>query len=79
MTVETRKLNFIEEFIKITDEDLIKRMEEMLLDDKRKRYEQELKPMKMEEFHSIIEQSRHEIKNGLITTQQDLKKEIRSW
>ncbi len=31
MTVETRKLNLIEEFIKITDEDLITRMEELVL------------------------------------------------
>lgn len=79
MTVETRKLNLIEEFIKITDEDLITRMEELVLDDKRKRYEQRFKPMGMEEFHSMIEQSRNEIENGLITTQEDLKKEIKSW
>lgn len=79
MTVETRKLNLIEEFIKITDEDLITRMEELMLDEKRKRYEQHLKPMKMEAFRSMIERSRTEIENGLITTQEDLKTEIKSW
>ncbi|MEA5129341.1 MAG: hypothetical protein VB074_14265 [Proteiniphilum sp.] len=79
MTVETRKLNLIEEFIKITDEDLITRMEELMLDEKRKRYEQHLTPMSMEAFRSMIEQSKNEIENGLITTQEDLKKEIKSW
>lgn len=79
MTVETRKLNLIEEFIKITDEDLIARMEKLVLDDKRKRYEQRLKPMGMDEFHSMIEQSRSEIEKGLVTSQEDLKKEIKSW
>ncbi len=79
MTVETRKLNLIEEFIKITDEDLITRMEELVLDDKRKRYEQRLRPMRMDEFHSMIEQSRSEIENGWVTSQEDLKKEIKSW
>ncbi|MBZ4651698.1 MAG: hypothetical protein JG761_498 [Proteiniphilum sp.] len=79
MTVETRKLNLIEEFIKIEDEDIITQMEELVLDNKRRRYEQRLNPMRMEEFHSMIEQSRNEIENGLVTTQEDLKKEIKSW
>lgn len=35
--------------------------------------------MSMEAFRSMIEQSRNEIENGLITTQEDLKKEIKSW
>jgi len=79
MTVETRKLNLIEEFIKITDEDVIAQMEELILVEKRKRYEQDLKPMNKEEFHSMIERSRNEIANGQTTTQEDLKKEINSW
>jgi len=79
MTVETRKLNLIEEFIKIEDEDIITQMEELVLDNKRRRYEQRLNPMRMEEFHSMIEQSRNEIENGLVTSQEDLKKEIKSW
>lgn len=79
MTVETRKLNLIEEFIKIEDEDIITQMEELVLDNKRRRYEQRLNPMRMEEFHSMIEQSRNEIENGQVTSQEDLKKEIKSW
>jgi hypothetical protein len=79
MTVETRKLNLIEEFIKIADEDIITQMEELVLNNKRRRYEQRLNPMRMDEFHSMIEQSRNEIENGLVTSQEDLKKEIKSW
>jgi len=35
--------------------------------------------MRIDEFHSMIEQSRNEIENGLVTSQEDLKKEIKSW
>lgn len=79
MNVDARKLNFIEEFIKITDETLIARMEELLLDEKKKSHERQLSPMSIEEFRFMIDKSKLEVEKGLVTSQDDLKKEIKSW
>lgn len=79
MTVEARKLNFIEEFLKVTDENLLTQMEDLMLNAKKKNHEQHLKPMSMDEFLRMTETAKEEVDAGLVTTHEDLKREIDSW
>ena len=79
MTVEARKLHFIEEFLKVTDENIISQMEHLLRNEKRKQQENSLKPMNMNEFKHIIDKARDDVEQGRVISHENLKQEILSW
>ena len=79
MTVEARKLHFIEEFLKVTDENIISQMERLLRNEKRKQQENSLKPMNMNEFKHIIDKAREDVERGRVISHENLKQEILSW
>ena len=79
MTVEARKLHFIEEFLKVTDENIISQMEHLLRNEKRKQQENSLKPMNMNEFKHIIDKAREDVERGRVISHENLKQEILSW
>ena len=79
MTVEARKLHFIEEFLKVTDENIISQMEHLLRNEKREQQENSLKPMNMNEFKHIIDKAREDVEQGRVISHENLKQEILSW
>lgn len=79
MTVEARKLNFIEEFLKITDEDAITQMEGLLRDVKLKRNEKKTIPMTIDEFRFMIDEAKKDVDKGRVISQEELKQKIQSW
>ncbi|MDD3789112.1 MAG: hypothetical protein PHO94_10535 [Petrimonas sp.] len=79
MTVEARKLHFIEEFLKITDEKIIAQMETLLRDEKRKGRKDFFKPMSVDEFKGMIDKSREDVEQGRVSSQESIKQEIRTW
>ncbi len=79
MTVEARKLHFIEEFLKVTDENIISQMERLLRNEKREQQENSLKPMNMNEFKHIIDKAREDVERGRVISHENLKQEILSW
>lgn len=50
MTIQTRKLSLIEEFIRINDEELISKVESLIKEEKSKKYESRQKLMSMDDF-----------------------------
>lgn len=79
MTIQTRKLSLIEEFIKINDEDIISKVESLIKEEKNKRYESTLTPMSMDKFRGMIDQAKCDSEEGRVISQQDLKAKIRTW
>lgn len=79
MTVEARKLHFIEEFLKVTDENIISQMEHLLRNEKREQQENSLKPMNINEFKHIIDKAREDVEQGRVISHENLKQEILSW
>ena len=79
MTVEARKLHFIEEFLKVTDENIISQMEHLLRNEKRKQQENSLKPMNMNEFKHIIDKAREDVERGRVISHENLKQEIEKY
>jgi hypothetical protein len=76
MDLQTRKLSFIQEFIRIQNEDIIIGLEKMLKKQKAEFYEKSLKPMSMEQFNTDIYQSLADSANDRMTSARDLKEEI---
>jgi hypothetical protein len=66
MDLQARKLNLIQEFLRINSEELITKLDNFLNTEKRRIYEQELKPMSMDSFNAGIDQSEDDAVNGRV-------------
>jgi len=77
MDIQTRKVNLIQELIRISNEDLIYVLEQLLFSEKRKLYEKERQPMTLDEFDSIIDDSEDDIGNNR-TIKADLLLDIKN-
>ena len=79
MDIKTRKISFVQEFLRINSEDIVGKLEDVLHSEKKRRIEDGFKPMSIRQFNSIIDQAETDSKNGNLTSASDLKKEIDSW
>ena len=79
MNIEARKLELIEEFLRISDESIIEKLEALIRVEKQKRYERELTPMSVNEFHEMIDQAKLDKENGRVISHKDLKTKVKSW
>ena len=79
MNIQARKLVLIEEFLRISDESLIEKLESLIRQEKKASHEKSLKPMSMIEFHEMIDQAKQDSDAGRVITHQELKKKAKSW
>lgn len=79
MDLQTRKLELIQEFLKIQSEDVILRIERILNVENNRPEQENLKPMTIEEFNSRIDQSMKDSKNGRLIEESELKTEMDKW
>ncbi|HEY5510677.1 MAG TPA: hypothetical protein VIK10_06585 [Prolixibacteraceae bacterium] len=76
MNIQARKLILIEEFLRISDENLITKLESFIKQEKKVSYERNLNPMSMNEFHEMIDQAIRDSDAGLVISHQELKKMV---
>ncbi|WP_209391411.1 hypothetical protein [Chryseobacterium sp. RR2-3-20] len=74
MDIQTRKLEFIQEFLKIQSEEIISRLEKIL-----KNIDDDFSPLTIEEFNSRIDQSLEDSKNDKVIESNKLMAEIKQW
>ena len=79
MDLQTRKLELIQEFLKIQSEDVISRLEKILKKARKESGNEDFKPMTIEEFNSRIDQSMEDSKNGRLIKASELKAKIDKW
>ncbi len=79
MNIEARKLVLIEEFLRISDENLIAKLELFIRQEKKSIRERNLKPMHKDEFLEMIEQARQDSEEGRVISHSELKKRIKTW
>lgn len=79
MDIQTRKINFIQEFLKIQNEDVVKRFEEILNKEKDRNPDRILSPMSIEDLNKRIDLSLSDSQNDNITEINDLLDEITKW
>lgn len=77
MDIQTRKIAFIQEFLKLQNEELLSRLESLLRADKSKN--NDFEPMTIDELNSRIDQSINDSENGKLTTSDELLAEIKKW
>ncbi len=77
MNIQTRKIEFIQAFLKIQSEDLISRLEELL--QKGREEEAEFEPMRIEEFNQRVNIALSDSEDDSVTENSKLMSEIRQW
>ena len=79
MDLQSRKIVFVQEFLKLKSEEVVLRLEKLLKKENTRVTDNELKPMTMEEFNDRIDKSMDDSKNGRIIKASDLKAKIDEW
>ncbi len=79
MDIQTRKINFVQEFLRLRNLKLIEKLEKILLEDKAKDYEANLKPMSLDDLNIMIDKSLEDSKQGNVVTARDLKESVKKW
>jgi hypothetical protein len=78
--VERRKLHLIEEFLNISNETIIAKIESLLREERLQFLEKQLKtPYSEKEFIEMIGSAENDAKEGKVISSKDLKKQIQSW
>jgi hypothetical protein len=79
MDIQTRKLNFVQEFLRLRNIKLIEKLEKILLEDKAKDYEANLKPISLDNFNKMIDKSVEDAKLGNVVDARELKESVKKW
>ena len=79
MDIQTRKINFVQEFLRLRNIKLIEKLEKILLEEKAKDYEANLKPMSKDKFNKMIDESVEDVKKGKVVDARELKETVKKW
>ncbi len=79
MDLEARKISFVQEFLRLQNEDIILGLEKMLHKNKAELLEKNLKPMSLKKFNDEIDKALDDSQNNRITSAIDLKSKIKKW
>ena len=79
MNLEARKISFVQEFLRIQNEEIVIGLEKLLHKRKAELLENEMKPMSLEKFYADIDQSIQDSENGRLISAKDLKAKIKKW
>lgn len=79
MDLEARKISFIQEFLRLQNEQVIASLEQLLRKEKAQLMENDLKPMTLSEYKDDIDKAMDDSKNGRMTKAEELKAGIKKW
>jgi ribosomal protein L29 len=68
MDLQTRKIKFVQEFLKLQSEELVSQFENLL----KMKAQNKIKPMSLNELNSRIDKSERDFKNGKFKTSSEL-------
>ena len=77
MDLQSRKIEFVQEFLKVQSEEVVSSLEKLLR--KINKSNDEFEPMTMGEFNDRIDKSMEDSKNGRLIKACDLKGKIDKW
>lgn len=79
MDLQTRKITFVQEFLRLKDEEIICDLEDFLKKRKSELFERNLTPMSLEHFEQEIKQSLNDADQGKMIKASELKQKIQKW
>lgn len=79
MDLEARKISFVQEFLRLQNEEIVSGLEKLLRQRKTELIEENMKPMSMEQYNDEIDQAMEDSENGRMIKANDLKTKIQKW
>ncbi|MEX2380401.1 MAG: hypothetical protein WD530_06640 [Vicingaceae bacterium] len=79
MDLEARKISFVQEFLKLQNEEIVSGLEKFLKKRKAELMEKNSEPMTMKQYNAEIDQAMDDSKNGRMTKAIDLKAKVQKW
>lgn len=79
MDLEARKITFVQEFLRLQNEEIVSGLENLLRKRKTELIEKNFKPMAIEQYNTEIDQAMEDSKNGRMIKATDLKAKIQKW
>ncbi|MDX2190767.1 MAG: hypothetical protein SFY32_12970 [Bacteroidota bacterium] len=79
MDLQVRKIHFVQEFLRLSNEQIIIKLEKTLKTEKKKLFANKLEPMLLNDFNKIIDSAEEDSFNNRVKSVSDLKNEIKSW
>jgi hypothetical protein len=79
MDLQSRKIQFIQEFLKYANTNILDQFEETLKLEREKVFEKEIEPMTLKEYELRVEKAIEDIRNNRVKTARKLKQEIATW
>ena len=78
MDIQTRKINFVQEFLRLRNTKLIEKPEKILIEEKAKNYEANLKPLSKDNFNKMIDESIEDSKQRNVVDVRELKASVKN-
>jgi hypothetical protein len=79
MDLQTRKIHFIQEFLRIANDGVVEKFEKMLQKERKKIEDPDISPMTMDQYEKRIDLALDDLDNNRVTAAKKLKKDISSW
>ena len=68
MDIQTRKLHFIQEFLRLANENIIEKFEKLLQQERKKIVEKDISPMTLAQYEQRINNAKSDLMNNRVTT-----------
>ena len=79
MDLQTRKIHFIQEVLRVKNENIIEKLEKILHQERKKVIDKELSPITIEEFNSLIDKAENDSENDRMFNAGEILKDIDTW
>lgn len=79
MDLEARKISFVQEFLRLQNEEIVSGLEKLLRKRKAELVEKNFKPMTVKQYEAEIDQAMEDSKNRRMIKATDLKAKIQKW
>ena len=79
MDLQTRKLDFIQDFLKYANNSILDKFEVLLKQEREKEFEQEIKPMTLKQYEQRIDKALNDVEHNRVKSARALKNEIATW
>lgn len=79
MDIQTRKIEFIQQFLKLKSEETISRLEKLLKNEASQTNSDSFHPMTLDEFNHRIDKSMKDSENDRLISVDELKSQISKW
>ena len=79
MDLQTRKIQFIQEILRLKNQEILDKLEKILHTERKKAAEKEITPMTPEEFNALIDEAEKDSENNRLYHTREILNDIDTW